>query len=394
MSKKTKNKSKRGIEKVKSESFWKKNTDLPLIVVTILLLIIGLITLLSASSSRGLSDATDSYYYVKRQVIAVVVGIVGAGIFMMIDYRKFNNKAILFLILMGILGLIFLVKITGIGEGGATRWIIIGGFNFQPSEFIKLGMIIFTAGLLTKIIKEGSISSLSKGFLLPIVITGVIAILIYKWQNHLSAAVVVAGITFAQMFIAGTKLIYLLSTLGVGIAGIVYFIANISANTESFRVARILAWKNPEAYSQGYGWQILQSLYAIGSGGMIGLGIGQSRQKQEFLPEPQNDFIASIYAEETGFIGSMFLLVIFVILLHRAVTIAHNTKDVFGKILATGITALFAIEIIFNFLVITNLVPVTGIGLPFFSYGGTAMVVNLIAVGILLSIHRISNRKE
>lgn len=170
--------------------------------------------------------------------------------------------------------------------------------------------------------------------------------------------------------------------------------SSISANTNDFRAERILAWKNPEKYMQGKGWQIMQSLYAIGSGGLIGVGMGQSRQKQDFLPEPQNDFIAAIFAEEFGFIGVVFLLILFMVLLVRAAMIAHNTIDIFGKILATGITTLFAVEIILNLLVITNLVPVTGIGLPFFSYGGTAMVVNLIAIGILLSIHRISNRKE
>lgn len=375
-------------------SYLQDKTDLSLIIVTILLLLIGLITLLSASSSIGLSDAGDAYYYVKRQIFAIGIGLIFAIIFTFIDYRLFNNKLILGIIIISIFVLIIIVKILGIDEGGATRWIIIGGFNFQPSEIIKIGMIIFMSGLLTRIIKSGEIKTFGKGFMLPLVIIGVIAGLIFKLQNHLSAALVIGVVSIVQMFVAGTNLLYLLITGGLGFIAIAMFILNISANTTDFRAERILAWQDPEKYMQGKGWQIMQSLYAIGSGGLIGVGIGQSRQKQDFLPEPQNDFIASIFAEEFGFIGIIFLLILFMVLLVRATMIAHNTTDTFGKILATGITTLFAIEIIFNLLVITNLVPVTGIGLPFFSYGGTAMVINLIAIGILLSIHRVSNRKE
>lgn len=375
-------------------SFLQSKIDISLIIVTILLLLIGLITLLSASSSIGLSDTGDAYYYAKKQVFAIGIGLIAALIFTILDYRIFAKKIVLGLIMFSILSLIVLVKILGIDEGGAQRWIIIGGFNFQPSELIKLGMIIFMSGILTKIIKQGKIKSLSKGFLLPLGIIVFIAGLIFFLQNHLSAALVIGVVSVIQMFVAGTNLVYLLTTGGIGLTGIIIFLLNMSADTTNFRAERILAWLDPEKYIQGKGWQIMQSLYAIGSGGLIGVGIGQSRQKQDFLPEPQNDFIAAIFAEEFGFVGIIFLLILFLVLLVRAAMIAHNTTDIFGKILATGITTLFAVEIIFNLLVITNLVPVTGIGLPFFSYGGTAMVVNLIAIGILLSIYRISNRKE
>lgn len=382
------------ITKDRSNSFWVKNTDLPLIIVTAFLILIGLITLLSASSSIALSESSDAYFYVKKQVVAIVIGVVAAIVFMIIDYRIFNKKIVLGIIIVSVVAMIILVRMAGLDEGGATRWIMIGSFNFQPSELIKLGMIVFISGLLTKVVKDGKIKTLGQGFFLPLVITGVIAALIFVLQNHLSAAIVIVAVAVAQMFIAGTNLVYLLVTGGVGIAGILIVLASISSDTSNFRAERILAWRDPEKYSQGKGWQIMQSLYAIGSGGIFGVGMGESRQKQDFLPEPQNDFIASIYAEEFGFIGVVFLLVFFMILLIRAAMIAHNTTDTFGKLLATGITALFAVEIIFNLLVITNLVPVTGIGLPFFSYGGTAMVINLVAIGILLNIHKISNRKD
>lgn len=375
-------------------SYLQSKTDLSLIIVTILLILIGLITLLSASSSIGLSDTSDAYYFVKKQVVSIGIGIILALIFVFVDYRLFNSKLVLGIIIISIIALIILVRISGLEEGGAIRWIVIGGFNFQPSEVIKIGMIIFMAGILTRIIKLGEIKKVGKGFFLPLVIIGVVSGLIFVLQNHLSAALVIGAVSVIQMFVAGTNLICLFSAGGLGLTGVIAFVLSISSNTTDFRAERILAWRDPERYLQGKGWQIMQSLYAIGSGGLLGVGIGQSRQKQDFLPEPQNDFIASIFAEEFGFVGIVFLLILFMVLLVRSAMIAHNTTDTFGKLLATGITALFAVEIIFNLLVITNLVPVTGIGLPFFSYGGTAMVVNLIAIGILLNIHKISNRKE
>ena len=245
-------------------SFLQSKIDISLIIVTILLLLIGLITLLSASSSIGLSDTGDAYYYAKKQVFAIGIGLIAALIFTIIDYRIFAKKIVLGLIMFSILSLIALVKILGIDEGGAQRWIIIGGFNFQPSEFIKLGMIIFMSGILTKIIKQGKIKSLSKGFLLPLGIIVFIAGLIFFLQNHLSAALVIGVVSVIQMFVAGTNLVYLLTTGGIGLTGIIIFLLNISADTTNFRAERILAWLDPEKYIQGKGWQIMQSLYAIG----------------------------------------------------------------------------------------------------------------------------------
>ena len=388
---------KRKETKVREEgksNFLTRNTDLPLIIATVLLILIGLITLLSASSSKGLSVEGDAYFFVKRQVRYLVFGLVAAVVLTFIDYRKYNNIALLGLIGMGIFASLVLVKVSGIDEGGAARWVNIGGINFQPSEFIKLGMIIIIAGLLARTVKEGEIKTFGKGFAIPLALAGVVAILVLVWQTHLSAAFIIGLITVTQMFVAGSNIIYLLGLLILGVLGLVYVLSGISPESESFRAARVLAWKDPYKYSQGAGWQILQSLYAIGSGGIIGLGIGQSRQKQDFLPEPQNDFIASIFAEEFGFIGVTTLIAIFAILIIRAIMIARNTDDLFGKLIAIGITMLFASEIILNFLVITNLMPVTGIGLPFFSYGGTAMIANLMAIGVLMSIHRNSQRKE
>ena len=377
-----------------SVNFWTRNFDFPLVVVAVLLILVGLLTLLSASSSTGLTDAGSPYYYVIKQAQALGMGLIGLVGIMFLDYRMFNNKAVLIIITILIFALIAIVQIAGIDEGGARRWLNLGGINFQPSEFIKLGMIVLMAGLLQRLIKNRNIKKFWKGFILPLGITGLVAGLILILQNHLSAAAVIGIVAVVQMFIAGVNMIYLFSTIGLGASAIGILFSVMPAESLGFRGERILAWLNPEDYAQGKGFQTLQSLYAIGSGGWFGVGIGESRQKQDFLPFPQNDFIASIFAEEFGFIGVIILLLLFMALLIRSALIAHNAKDMFGKLLGIGITTLFAFEIILNLLVITNLIPVTGIGLPFFSYGGTAMIVNLLAIGILLSIYRISNRKE
>lgn len=390
---KTKNKRKANSQNQKT--FWSKNFDLPLVVFTILLTLIGLLTLLSASSSIGLTDAGSPYYYVIKQAQALGIGMIGLFAMMFFDYRKFNNKALRIVIMILIFALIAIVKVSGLDEGGATRWLNLGGINFQPSEFIKLGMIVVMAGLLEELVKNREIKKFWKGFVFPLSVAGLVAGLIFIFQNHLSAAAVIGIVAFSQMFVAGLRLAYVALTMGLGVAGVVgVFIYTLSSGASGFRGERILAWLNPEDFAQGKGFQTLQSLYAIGSGGWLGVGIGESRQKQDFLPFPQNDFIASIFAEEFGFTGVMILLILFMFLLVRAAIISHNAKDMFGKLLGIGITTLFGFEIILNLLVITNTVPVTGIGLPFFSYGGTAMIVNLTAIGMLLSIYRISNRKE
>ena len=393
MSKRKSNKSKKNTKDIGSTSFWNRNIDVPLVLATVFLLLIGLITLLSASSSIGLSDTGDAYYYVKKQVEAMVIGLVLATIAVFVNYRVYNSKIFSLITFIAIIAFILIVKVSGIDEGGATRWVVIGGVSFQPSEFIKLGMIVLMASLLTRLVKSGEIKSLGKGFIMPLFLAGIIAGMIFFFQNHLSAAFVIMAVTLVQMFVAGISLAPLVVSGGLGIAGVVTYIVSISSSKSDFRSERIQAWLDPQKFSQGKGWQIMQSLYAIGSGGLFGVGMGESRQKHDFLPEPQNDFIASIFAEEFGFFGVGILITIFSVFLIRAATIAHHTTDTFGKLLAIGITVLFGVEIVLNLFVITNIIPVTGIGLPFFSYGGTAMLVNLVAIGILLNIKRESNRR-
>lgn len=390
----SKDKTKNKASKSSFKDFWLKNIDFSLVLFTVLLVLIGLLTLLSASSSIGLTDAGDPYYYVKKQIQALGIGLIISIGIMFLDYRKLNNKFVMSVIMISIVSLIIIVQIIGLDEGGATRWVNIGIINFQPSELIKLGMIVFMAGFLQRLVKNRNIKKFWKGFTLPLGIAGVVAFAIFYFQNHLSAAAVIGIVTLTQMIVAGVNIGFVLGLMGLSTAILTTILVNLGSDASDFRSERILAWRNPEKYSQGRGYQIIQSLYAIGSGGIFGLGMGESRQKQDLLPFPQNDFIASIFAEEFGFIGVVLLLLLFMALLIRAAMIAHNTKDMFGKLLAFGITTLFAVEIILNLLVITNLVPVTGIGLPFFSYGGTAMIVNLVAIGLLLSIHRTSNRKE
>ena len=274
---------------------------------------------------------------------------------------------------------------------GARRWINIAGFNFQPSEFAKIGFILFFAAILSDVKEHGKIKEYKYGFLYPIVWMGPIVAAILILQNHFSATFIIGVVTVVQMFVAGTKISHFLFT---GIAGVILgagalIIKNgeLSLGTD-FRSSRIQTWRDPFSDPTGDGWQIIQSLYAIGSGGLFGVGLGNSKQKYLYLPEPHNDFIFSVLAEELGFVGCVLVILLFTIFVWRGVTISMKSKDNFGCLIAIGIVTMIGLQAIVNIAVVTGAMPVTGMPLPFFSYGGTALIGNLIAVGILLNISR------
>lgn len=277
------------------------------------------------------------------------------------------------------------------GQTGARRWIRIAGINFQPSEFAKIGFILFFASLLSDVKEHGKMKTYKYGFIYPLVfmipIVGSILIL----QNHFSATFVIAVVTVVQMFIAGTKISHFLLT---GLAGIVVgggaLIAKNGGLTlgTDFRSGRIQTWLDPFSDPTGDGWQIIQSWYAIGSGGLFGVGLGNSKQKYLYLPEPHNDFIFSVLAEELGFVGCVFIILLFTIFVWRGVIISMRAKDNFGCLIAIGIITMLGLQAMVNIAVVTGTIPVTGMPLPFFSYGGTSLIANLMAVGILLNISR------
>ena len=276
-----------------------------------------------------------------------------------------------------------MVFVPGIGSSakGATRWLNLGLFTFQPSEIMKLGLII---GMSTYMVKNTKKLSTWKGFVVPICMTGLVCILMY-FQSHLSGAIVMCAICAIIIFAGGFK-VKTRTIIIVGLTAIALVAAFLFS--EPYRLERVKAFLNPEEDIAGGNWQPTQSLYAIGSGGLFGRGIGQSRQKYLWLPEAQNDFVFAVYAEEFGFLGSVVVVGLFAFLIIRGITIALKAKDLYGMLLAAGIIGMFAFQIVINIAVVTKLIPTTGMPLPFFSSGGTSLVINLAAMGIVLNISR------
>lgn len=370
----------------------KTQVDFVLIIIIIILLSFGIVMVLSASAPSALAETGDSYTYVTRQMIFAVIGLAIMWFVSKIDYRIY--KKFYWAIYWLSIGVLLLVLIPGLGSAasGAKRWINLGFTQFQPSELTKIGMIVFYAGYLTD--HKADLRSFKKGFVIPLLyIIPPVAIALFI-QNHLSVGIVMSAITFVMMLMAGCRLIYFIVTGlvvgGGGIAALVaYFqMAGESAGDANFRLGRILNYMDPWQDPTGAGWQTIQSLYAIGSGGLFGVGLGESKQKYLYVSEPQNDFIFSILAEELGFIGCIVVIVLFALFIWRGIIIAMKSPDMFGSLLATGITTLVMVQVAINIAVVTNTIPNTGMSLPFFSAGGTALVVLLAMCGILLNISR------
>ena len=370
----------------------KTQVDFVLIIIIIILLSFGIVMVLSASAPSALAETGDSYTYVTRQMIFAVIGLAIMWFVSKIDYRIY--KKFYWAIYWLSIGVLLLVLIPGLGSSasGAKRWINLGFTQFQPSELTKIGMIVFYAGYLTD--HKADLRSFKKGFVIPLLyIIPPVAIALFI-QNHLSVGVVMSAITVVMMLMAGCRLLYFVVTgLVVGGGGIAalfaYFqMAGDSAGDANFRLGRILNYMDPWQDPTGTGWQTIQSLYAIGSGGLFGVGLGESKQKYLYVSEPQNDFIFSILAEELGFIGCIVVIVLFALFIWRGIIIAMKAPDMFGSLLATGITTLVMVQVAINIGVVTNTIPNTGMSLPFFSAGGTALVVLLAMCGILLNISR------
>lgn len=274
---------------------------------------------------------------------------------------------------------------------GAKRWINIAGINFQPSEFAKIGFILFFASLLSDVKEHGKIKNYKYGFLYPMIFIVPIVGSILILQNHFSATFIIVVVTIVQMFVAGTKISHFLITgLIGGMCGAGALMVKNGGSTlgTDFRSTRIETWLDPFTDPTGDGWQIIQSWYAIASGGLFGVGLGNSKQKYLYLPEPHNDFIFSVLAEELGFVGCVIVILLFTVFVWRGVVIAMKAQDNFGCIIAIGIVTMLGLQAMINIAVVTGTIPVTGMPLPFFSYGGTSLIANLMAVGILLNISR------
>lgn len=377
----------------KVSKFVNNQFDFILCITVILLLALGIIMVLSASAPSALSTTGNSYTYVKKQLIFAIAGIFVMLFLSKVDYRFYKKYYWQIYFISWIILLLVLVPGLGYSVKGATRWIKIGGFQFQPSELTKIGLIIFFAGYLTD--HKDELYDLKKGFIKPICfLIPPIGILFFV-QNHLSVSLVICIITIVMMFIAGCRLKHFAVVGIVGISliiGIFGFMQISGAGEGNFRLDRISTYFDPWADAQGTGYQTVQSLYAIGSGGMFGLGLGNSKQKYLYIPEPHNDFIFSILAEELGFAGCIIVIILFAIFIWRGILIAMRATDMYGTLVAVGITTLVAVQAIINIAVVTATVPTTGMSLPFFSYGGTALLLLLANVGILLNISRSSSK--
>lgn len=380
-------------KKVKRFSkFLDNRMDYILFITVLILLSLGVIMVLSASAPSALSKTGKSYTYFVRQFIFAIIGI-GIMLFISkIDYR-FYKKYYWLVYAVSVLVLL-LVLIPGLGRevNGATRWIGIPGLGqFQPSEITKIGLIIFYAGYLSD--HKSELKDFWRGFVKPLAFLLPPIAILYLVQNHLSVCLVIAAITAVMMLMAGCRLLHFIAAGLVGVAGIVIMlIKGQTSESSSFRWDRIVTFFDPWSDATGIGYQMVQSLYAIGSGGLFGVGLGNSTQKYLYIPEPQNDFIFAIVAEELGFVGCVAIIALFGIFVWRGIVIAMKAPDMFGSLLAVGVTTLVAVQAIINIAVVTASIPTTGMALPFFSYGGTALVILLASVGILLNVSRAGSK--
>ena len=356
----------------------KKKVFLPLIITVIILAIFGLIMIYSASSIWAEYKFQDNFHYVKQQVLFLLVGIIIMYIVSKIDYNIYLKKAN---IILGVcFFLLILVLIPGIGNirNGSRSWFGIGPFGIQPSEFVKLALIIFTSKYLVN--SNKFLKSYKKG-VIPILGIAILVFFLIMLQPDLGTGLVLMMSIIALLFVAGVnmKFFYIMGIIGV--VGVVILIL-----IAPYRMDRITSFLNPWADPLGTGFQIIQSLYAIGPGGLLGTGFLNSRQKHFYLPEPQTDFIFSIICEEFGVIGALLTTLLFFFLLYFGLKIALKTNDLFAKYLAFGLIFQILFQALMNLAVVIGLIPVTGVTLPFLSYGGSSLLTSLLSIGIILNI--------
>jgi cell division protein FtsW len=365
---------------IKLKNFQPGRTDIPLLIAVVSLTLFGLFMIYDASSYVAFRDFGDKYRYIKDQMSWAVLGIVAMVAVSFFDYKKYYNLALPILVVsIVMLGLVFVPGL-GLKILGARRWINLGFFVLQPSEFVKLALTIYLAAWFS--VKE-------KGrFIAFILLTGLILGLVML-QPDMGTAVIIMGVAVVMYFLSGGAIWHLLALLpAIGLGGLVMIVL------EPYRLKRLMTFINPNQGVQGSSYHLRQILIALGSGGIFGVGIGNSLQKYAYLPESTTDSIFAIIAEEWGLIGGVALIAVLLFVVYRGFYIAVHAKDNFGKLLAGGITSYFAIQTIVNLGAQTAIMPLTGVPLPFISYGGSALVINLVSVGILLNIARQSNNSQ
>lgn len=365
--------------------------DMYFFILLMIILVIGLATLYSASHVYAFNyDGGDSYFYIRKQLMWAGIGFLGMLFVSFMDYHILHRFA---WVVWGLSLALLVVALVMPSSTGVHRWVRIPGLGqFQPSELAKFALILLFAHLIS--LNHKRMKTFTWGFLPLFLILGVTCGLVII-EPHLSGTLLIGLLGFVMMYVGGVSLKWLLGVIGLGGAGVFFMIAVLG-----YEMDRIEVWLNPlEVYTRDLAgkdqaWQTVQSLYAIGSGGLLGQGPGNSRQKHLFLPEPQNDFIFSVFCEEMGFVGAVVVVILFGLLVWRGFKIAVNAPDKFGCMLALGLTIQIGLQVAINVAVVSNLLPNTGISLPFFSYGGTSILMLLLQMGVVLSISKQSRMEK
>lgn len=351
----------------------KHQLDVPLLISVMLITLFGLVMVYDASAAQAFQNYQDKYFFIKQQLVWVVLGILAMALLSLFNYQHFKKLALPILLLA--FGLLLLVFVPGLGVSalGAHRWLNIGFINIQPVEIIKLASVIFFSALFQKGVKT-----------MPfLIIFAMVAIIVGIMQKDLGSTVVYTIIAVGLYFLAGAPLKYFFTLVPLVLLG-----GAIFTLSSSYRLKRVLAFFDPFSDPQGFSYHISQILIALGSGGWFGLGIGQSRQKFNFIPEVTTDSIFAVIGEELGFLGSASLILLMSFILFCIFKIAQNSQDPFGKLLASGIGLWLGAQVIVNLSAMVAIIPLTGVPLPFISYGGSALLTNLVAIGILLNISK------
>src|SRR5690554_1194452 len=352
--------------------------DAILFATFLTILIFGLVMVYSASGVRAERLYGSSPYLLTRQSIYAGLALIVVAFVATIDYRRF--RPFTYPVLLGVAALLLFTLISGRSAGGATRWIEVGSFNMQPAEMAKLAIILWLAYSLSR--KQEKIRSFSIGFLPHILIAGVMMFLCLK-QPDFGSAVVIGLLTATMLFVSGTRLNYLLGT-----AALIFPIAYAVITNSEYRMRRLRGFRDPEATRFDESYQLYESLIGFGSGGVRGVGLGEGKQKLFFLPEAHNDFIGAIIGEELGFIGVAAVILAFLLIVYRGAKAAFNAPDTYGAYLAVGICVFLGVQALTNFAVAMGVLPTKGLVLPFISYGGSSLLVNAAAIGLLLNISR------
>lgn len=366
----------------------RQGLDLPFCLIILVLLAIGLIMMFSASYVVAYYEVGDSYFYLKRQLLFAILGVIAMLGISLVDYHIFHKWSP---IVLGVSYIALVIVLLIPSSDGVRRWIGVGAFGIQASEISKFAIILFLAHWGSKY--HDKMQTVKYGLLPAVAVLGSTAFLLY-WEPHYSCIVIITLLTVVMLFLSGIKMKWLIyAGIFIGVVAIILWVTGgLSYAMERMEGwGQALVYNNEEQWQQT--WQTRNSLYAIGSGGLFGLGLGQSRQKYLYLPEPQNDFIFAIICEELGLIGAVIILLIFALLVWRGIVISLRAKDRFGKLLGIGLISQIGIQVVLNILVITDWLPNTGISLPFFSYGGSSLLMLLGEMGIVLSISRSATQK-